>query len=424
MLTAATAKRWYVVDTFHAGVPIPASLPLGNACDLDETSKSQDEEEDEDDVVPPRRAGAGEFADILGQLHKEGRELQIETEVVEGHKLRYRVACARYCAPSRSDITTRYVAHARAELHVQLEGGTRTTIVVTLRWKNRGAECWLNLQANPTTLLVGTNAFAAASRASPDRERLYLYRYPFLLLNRILRAVDSTFAWPGGAAACINNGAFMLHNVQLAFYMPFAGRAELRRFLRWLDAVFGTPIVTATWSSFTLGKHLRLNVGSKPDARGRPTGVMFRAHRNKAGNLDLTTNFYDKAATLRKARRAAPTKAHHDWLQRHLRVDVTLHAPAIDRLFTAAGLKGEPRTASRWCRALAQLNDKEDRFREWLPDEALVRRLRLPAIAGFDVGALQRAGDRLSGRPRLMAVWDDWLAGKGDLRQLPRPVAR
>ena len=50
--------------------------------------------------------------------------------------------------------------------------------------------------------------------------------------------------------------------------------------------------------------------------------------------------------------------------------------------------------------------------------EALARRLRLPAVAGFDIDALRRARERLSGRPRLMAVWDDWLVGKGGLRQL------
>ncbi len=161
-----------------------------------------------------------------------------------------------------------------------------------------------------------------------------------------------------------------------------------------------------------------LDIRAQADGRGRPTGVMFKARRNKAGNLDIVTNFYDKAATLKKARRAAPAKAHHDRLQRHLRVDVTLHAPAIDRLFTAAGLRGEPRTVTTWCRALAQLDDKEDRLREWLPYEALARRLRLSAIAGFDIGMLQQARETLSGRPRLMAVWEDWLAGRGELRQL------
>jgi hypothetical protein len=42
----------------------------------------------------------------------------------------------------------------------------------------------------------------------------------------------------------------------------------------------------------------------------------------------------------------------------------------------------------------------------------------LPAIAGFDVGMLPRARESLSGRPRPMAVWGDWLAGRGELRQL------
>ncbi len=417
MPDTATADHWYVVDTFHAGVQVPNTLPSPHDSNINKWSKRWTDDE-VDDVVPPRRGGAGRIADILGQMHREGREMQIEMGVTKDCKLRYRVVCARYDGPSGSDISTKRVASARAELHVWLEGRVRTILFVELRWINQGAGCWLNVQASPTTLLVGGNAFAAKTGLDPDRERLYLYRYPFLLLGRILRAVDRTFAWSDDAAACIKAGAFKLHNAQLAFYMPFASRAELRRFLRWLDAVFCTPIVTGTWSSRTLGKYLRLNVESWPDARGCPTGVMLRAYRNAARNSDLTTNFYDKAATLKKAGRAALGGPRRDWLLRHLRVDVTLHPPAIGRLFTAAGLAGEPCTVSTWCRALAQLDGKEDRFREWLTHEALERRLRLRAVAGFDIDALQRARDRLSGRPRLMAVWDDWLAGKGGLRQL------
>ena len=33
-------------------------------------------------------------------------------------------------------------------------------------------------------------------------------------------------------------------------------------------------------------------------------------------------------------------------------------------------------------------------------------------------GILERAREKLSGRPGSIAVWDDWLAGRGDLRQL------
>ncbi len=218
-----------------------------------------------------------------------------------------------------------YHADAIAELHVWLDGGGWTILGVTLRWKKFGTECWLNLRANPTTLLIGTNVFAADTGLDLDRERLCRYRHPFLLFERLLRAVDPAFRWSNATAGRIERGDLELKNVQLAYYLPFKDRAGLRRFLHWLRAVFCTPIVTKTWSSFELGKYLRLRVETKLDARGRPTGVMIRAYRNAARNADVTTNFYDKAATLKKAGRAALGEPRREWLERHLRTDVTLH---------------------------------------------------------------------------------------------------
>ncbi len=44
--------------------------------------------------------------------------MQIEMGVTKDCKLRYRVVCARYDGPSGSDISTKHVASARAELNV------------------------------------------------------------------------------------------------------------------------------------------------------------------------------------------------------------------------------------------------------------------------------------------------------------------
>jgi hypothetical protein len=42
----------------------------------------------------------------------------------------------------------------------------------------------------------------------------------------------------------------------------------------------------------------------------------------------------------------------------------------------------------------------------------------LPAVAGFRPGLLEAARDKLSDRPRTMAVWEHWVAGRGGLREL------
>jgi hypothetical protein len=106
------------------------------------------------------------------------------------------------------------------------------------------------------------------------------------------------------------------------------------------------------------------------------------------------------------------------WLRRHLRVDVTLHKPALDRLFNAAGMPGAPRTVASVCRAVGLLDAGGNRLVDWLAREACVRRLKLPAVVGFRNGDFERAAAKLGKRPAVMAVWPRWLAGEGGLRVL------
>lgn len=134
--------------------------------------------------------------------------------------------------------------------------------------------------------------------------------------------------------------------------------------------------------------------------------------------VSKTTNFYDKAAALGDEQAARLDGAQRDYLARHLRLDITLHPPAIGRSLTAARLPRGQLTAAAWCRALENFPGGEAGFRDWLLRDALVETLRLPAVADFRPGLLERARARLSRRPRLMAVWEDWLAGRGELREL------
>ena len=70
--------------------------------------------------------------------------------------------------PPGSDIVKRHTASAKAKLHIWLDGGVRTTMPVALRWKNFGAECWLNLQAKPT--MDTTRPLTARLRPEHARE--------------------------------------------------------------------------------------------------------------------------------------------------------------------------------------------------------------------------------------------------------------
>ncbi len=90
----------------------------------------------------------------------------------------------------------------------------------------------------------------------------------------------------------------------------------------------------------------------------------------------------------------------------------------------AAGAAGVPHPpVAAWCRALAEFPGGEDGSRGWLLHKALAIKLQLPGVAGFRPGLLEAARDKLSGRPRLTAVWDKWVAGRG-ARRNPRGAQR
>ena len=165
-----------------------------------------------------------------------------------------------------------------------------------------------------------------------------------------------------------------------------------------------------------LGELLGLRASTQLDDAGRPTGVLLRAHQGN--NPDLSVNIYAKAGTLEPEEKALLGEAGMHLLRRHLRVDVTLHTPAIDRLFNAAGMAGAPRTIASVCRAVGVLDGNGHRLVDWLAREACVRRLKLPAVVGFRSGDFARAAAKLRGRPAVVAVWPRWLAGGGDLRAL------
>jgi hypothetical protein len=138
----------------------------------------------------------------------------------------------------------------------------------------------------------------------------------------------------------------------------------------------------------------------------------------QGNNPDITVNIYAKADTLEPEEKTLLGEAGLRWLRRHLRVDVTLHKPALDRLFNAAGIAGAPRTVASVCRAVGMLDAGGHRLVDWLAHEACVRRLKLSAVVGFRDGDFERAAAKLRGRPAVMAVWPRWLAGEGGLRAL------
>ena len=173
-------------------------------------------------------------------------------------------------------------------------------MTVKLRWVGRN--CWLNLQANGTTLLTGTNAFAADTGLQGARELPFVLVYPFFLLRRILRTIDASFAWPAVLAARIYRGDIIAHNLQFAFSISFDREDDACRFLSCLRAIYCLQYVDERGRVRVLGKLLGLRASPRSDDHDDSTGVLLRAFQGN--NHDLSVNAYAKADTLEPGEKA------------------------------------------------------------------------------------------------------------------------
>jgi hypothetical protein len=396
------SSRPLVTDMLYAALP---TLPCGGTGDPGPQA-------DEGLAIDPELGSR--INSLLGRLFFGHEEKAVVMKQPNGGRRDYQVSSLRHeCrGEERPDRPASFVLSV---LRVAQFGGSATRMTVRLRWV--GNNCWLNLQANPTTLLTGTNAFAADLGARDAHELSYLLRCPFYLLRRILRAIDSTFDWPTEMAARIRQGDIVVHNLQFAFSIPFDHEDDACRFLSCLQAIYCLQYVDERGRVRVLGKLLGLHASALFDDRGDSTGVLLRAFQGN--NHDLTVNVYAKADTLEPGEEALLREVGMRWLRRHPRVDVTLHKPAIRRLFTAAGMPhGTPCTIGSVCRAVRALDRDGRRLVDWVAHEAFVRCLKLPAVVGFRNGDYERAAAELRNRPVVMAVWPRWLEGEDDLRDL------
>jgi hypothetical protein len=394
------SSRPHVTDMFHAGL---ATLPRDGAGNSEPQAA-------EALAINPELGSR--IASLLSRLYHNGEEVTATKKQPNGGKRTYQVRCLRH--EYRGEEGPHRPASFFACILRVAGFGAATRMTVTLRWVS--GNCWLNLQANPTTLLTGTNAFAADIGLAGARELLFLLVYPFHLLRQILRTIDRSFDWSSAMAGRIQRGDITAHNLQVAFHIPFNRARDARRFLSWLQVSYCLVYVDERGCTHILGDLLGLRASTQIDDTGCPTGVLLRAHQGN--NPDLSVNIYAKADTLEPEEKALLGEAGLRWLRRNLRIDVTLHQPAISRLFNSAGMSGAPRTIASVCRAVGLLDEAGNRLVDWLARETCVRRLKLPAVVGFRNGDFERAAAKLRRRPVVTAVWPRWLAGEGDLRGL------
>ena len=400
-----TRTRPHVVDMIDAGIH-------GQPSPVTSRPEAGGDEEDAGGSAEISSAEGGRIADLLRSFHD--RQMGMTQPLPGGAgEILYGVGGDKYddLPEDRHAGTSRRVT---AKIDVDnVSTRTSTPLALALRWAAGGA-CRLDLRGSPTALLVGTNALAAGlDPRSPDEERIFLLRYPFLLLESVLRRLDRNFAWEPRTAQRLEEGEIALHAVRLALYLPLGSREDMRRLLDWLYVAYCTPILDQHGRVFHLGSYLRLRADPVLGGDARPRGVAFRRYEDAARHPLVTVNFHDRKQTLTDAERKllGADPAAEAWLDSHLRVDITLHRPMLQRLANAAGCETD--TAAGFCRAVHAMDKRAEEagelgFRAWLVKETLERYLHLPAILRFDAEAVGAARQKLRNRPHLMAVWDEW----------------
>jgi hypothetical protein len=298
--------------------------------------------------------------------------------------------------------------------------GRFSEMLVTINRDSNGSY-WISVLANPTSLILGYNAFAVAVRGkSRLAERRIMMRVPFAVLRRIVKAQNKSFDWHEDTKERIKDLAFRNCPSQVFTYVdPFPKTPyQLLGFLR---AIYST-----NYSDRRIHQLLCDAIGFEMIPKVTAEGVqtllfLFR----KDGRRTYSFNLYDKSA---KAKADAETikieigdESVQSFLSRVVRVDVTIHdqgqremqleAQIVESLDTAAI------TAANYTRAIRIMNQRNGlsgkRFVHWLLDMFFGELLHLWNLLDYKPSKLEAARELLQAyNAEVLAAFNEW-ASKG-----------
>lgn len=290
----------------------------------------------------------------------------------------------------------------------------RTTVSKVILVRDQNGNHWLNVSANPTTVLLGSNVVAPEwPELSPWKQLGSLLRLPFALLKTALRVASAEFQWGEAVASRIRDLEFRVQTVQVYTYMPTAATL-----LSQIVATYSIPSV-----SRQRGKLLGTALGLKFYDRGAHeietvlVRVMAASRGPGATRQVLSANFYDKA--LKSEKDAAQGKIEvgaegvMEFLRSHTRADITLSAPALKQLMREASLDPKDLTARNFRNAVVRLDAGKGksrmRFMQWLLTYVLVDRMKLPVLLRYSPKLVDRARRRVENvAPAALAAFDQW----------------
>ena len=323
-----------------------------------------------------------------------------------------RVSCTRGVGEDAADGT----ATREFRMDIKCANGQHTAIILRLQ-RDKNGSFWLNLRANPSSLINGYNALGVALNGmSPNDERGRLLRTPFEVLRRLLREVDPKFEWEPETKARIKKLLFKACPVQVFTYMATAPFA-LDQWLGYLRAVLSCPLGNGDGGYCLLADLLGIELDSR--ARGGPVqGLLLRFMKH--GRVELSVNLYDKIAAARVD--AAKTNSEvgdakvRDFLSKHVRVDATLHDAVLRELMAEAKLGSKDTvllTADMFNRAVGVLNRGKgksgQKFVPWLLNYIFDDRLPLLSLLQYRPGLVDKVRvDLADYNADAAAVFDEW----------------
>ena len=277
--------------------------------------------------------------------------------------------------------------------------GRQTSINVTLRLDPHGRR-WLNVRANPTSLLNGSNVVAVSlAGMSPAEEMRCLLRLPFDALTLVLRAIEPDFAWHKSTRRRIKRLLFRLSNIQIFTYLPIASSQRVR-FLGFLRAALSTPFGDGAGQYRTLADVLNVRIDSRMnDADDLETLLIVCRAGGRAG---LSINQYLKDAKVTTDARTAGVSPMALGggcdLANAIRLDLTLHEAALRDLMAEAKLGKKttlPLTAANFVKAARRLDRGKGesglRSLNWLLHYAFDKRLPLLRLLNYRPSMVKEA---------------------------------
>ena len=252
---------------------------------------------------------------------------------------------------------------------------------------------------------------------SPGDELRCLLRLPFDALAAVLGRIKPDFAWQPVTARRIRKLLFRINNVQLFTCLPVP-QEERGKLLGLIRCLVSVPFGDGRGRFRLIADALNVRVDARH--RGDDDVQTLLVVCRVGGRAALSINMYEKDAKVAADNRASGAGilglADEAGLRNAIRLDLTLHEPALRELFREAGIAGmdgAAMMAASFVKAVRRLERGKGRSGKaclaWLLDYAFEQCLPLLKLLSYRPALLNKANRVLAVyNPTAAAVFKAW----------------